>query len=193
MSSGIEKLKEMVSSIQAISSNDYIGEVDKVCVELLDLSTDMRKAYLDTGHELCADAQTTLLELARHLRAVGKAISDTLESSVIASAIAFRDLETSPIKDGCNDHPIYNRSVRDYVWGLTNGVCVYCGTRLTRDNADKSRSNWFCIEHVVPTSAGGPNHIKNYVPSCLSCNSSKHSSHVIEFIDARMRGGSADA
>lgn len=48
--------------------------------------------------------------------------------------------------------------------------CVYCGTLLT----DKTRT----VDHVVPRSHGGMDHISNYLLACLACNESKGESSV---------------
>jgi len=64
-------------------------------------------------------------------------------------------------------------AVREAVKALTEGLCAYCDAELGED--------WH-IEHVVPKSAGGPDTLANYVPSCKSCNSAKHALHVLEFI-----------
>lgn len=49
--------------------------------------------------------------------------------------------------------------------------CTYCGaqTKMT-------------VDHVVPLSRGGSNHIENIAPACLSCNSRKRDRTVEEFM-----------
>lgn len=51
------------------------------------------------------------------------------------------------------------------VMGSNGWRCIYCDTSLTKSNRS--------IDHVVPLSLGGPHHVSNLVPSCISCNSSK--------------------
>jgi hypothetical protein len=43
--------------------------------------------------------------------------------------------------------------------------CAYCGDFLTMDTAT--------IDHVIPTSRGGPDELVNTVLSCLPCNAQK--------------------
>jgi len=76
------------------------------------------------------------------------------------------------------------------------GTQAYCATDWTAEFAGKTASalcdtqlvesggeqDQFCIEHVVPSSMGGPHHLVNYVPSCRSCNNSKGDRHVLYFI-----------
>lgn len=51
-----------------------------------------------------------------------------------------------------------------------NFSCAYCG----------AVNNLTC-DHVVPLSKGGRNIIDNVVPACLSCNSSKNATDVVEW------------
>lgn len=48
------------------------------------------------------------------------------------------------------------------LWHETDGHCVYCDRRSGGQDATK--------DHLVPKSRGGPNHVRNYVPACKSCN-----------------------
>lgn len=70
--------------------------------------------------------------------------------------------------------------VREKVLSLTDGKCAYCNSEITRGKADGLPE--FVIEHVVPKSCGGPDHMANYVPACSKCNSQKASGHVLDFI-----------
>ena len=45
---------------------------------------------------------------------------------------------------------------------IFRNVCVYCG-----------KAKQLGPDHVVPISKGGSNYIKNILPACISCNSSK--------------------
>ena len=78
-------------------------------------------------------------------------------------------------------HPLSDASVRAKVWALTDGHCAYCGNQLEPDKSN-GHAVAFCVEHVVPRAAGGPDNIANYVPSCLGCNSVKGDRHVLTFI-----------
>lgn len=48
--------------------------------------------------------------------------------------------------------------------------CAYCGS-----------SALLTCDHIIPLSKGGRNIISNIVPACLSCNSSKNASDIIEW------------
>lgn len=90
-------------------------------------------------------------------------------------------------------HNITDPGVRAEVWRLTGGKCSYCGIELAGDG-DGNGPNSFCVEHVVPSSYGGPNNLRNYVPSCRTCNTSKGDKNVLLFINANLarRMGQAD-
>ena len=47
---------------------------------------------------------------------------------------------------------------------LDGKVCTYCG----------SDDDHMCVDHVTPMAKGGPNTRDNLVPSCRTCNASKH-------------------
>lgn len=81
-----------------------------------------------------------------------------------------------------NAHPINDPAVRASVWALTNGKCTYCDGVIYRDGQAPSIEQRFVVEHVVPTSMGGPDNLANYVPACMSCNSSKGDRHVLTLI-----------
>lgn len=72
-----------------------------------------------------------------------------------------------------------NPDIRRQVLAMTEGTCAYCSVPLV-DGGQGSDS--FVVEHVVPASCGGPDHISNYVPACSACNVRKRDGHVIDFI-----------
>lgn len=101
----------------------------------------------------------------------------------VAEKVTTRVLQLEEIARGKGEiHPLHHSETREAVWKLTGGYCAYCDGPLEPNGKDGSS---FCIEHVVPRSAGGPDNLANYVPSCHSCNSSKNGSHVIDFINRR--------
>lgn len=57
---------------------------------------------------------------------------------------------------------IAKKSVRNEVFALYGKVCLACGSK-----------NNITIDHVIPVSKNGINHISNYQPLCKSCNSKK--------------------
>lgn len=72
------------------------------------------------------------------------------------------------LQDGRNE---WSGAIREYVKEKEKpGVCIYCGAagKLT-------------LEHILPTSRGGPDNADNAVMVCGSCNSSKGSKRLYEW------------
>jgi len=90
----------------------------------------------------------------------------------------------------CDCHPKHTPDVRKQVFDLTGGRCAYCDCVLEPEG-NGARS--FIVEHVVPTSCGGPDNLANYVPACGACNSAKSSEHVLTFIKRRFSFGAQKA
>lgn len=76
-------------------------------------------------------------------------------------------------------------AARDNGW-----MCMYCYRSLDPEHAGMYMSVRYtiagkpylwgafhedgpCVDHIVPVSRGGPEHIDNYVLSCRACNSRK--------------------
>lgn len=55
-----------------------------------------------------------------------------------------------------------------------NWKCFYCGCKINSKTVTE--------DHIKPISRGGTDYIENIVPACQSCNSSKHTKTVNEFI-----------
>ncbi len=87
------------------------------------------------------------------------------------------------------EHSISNPEVRETVWNLTEGLCFHCDIPLIRNGEAEQladRSNVFHVDHLVPKSLGGPDHLANYVPSCERCNVSKGTRSYAEFKASRV-------
>lgn len=52
-------------------------------------------------------------------------------------------------------------SMRKKVWEKTGGRCHFCGKGL--------RGRWV-VDHIRPVKRNGPSELKNYLPSCSTCN-----------------------
>jgi CRISPR/Cas system Type II protein with McrA/HNH and RuvC-like nuclease domain len=50
------------------------------------------------------------------------------------------------------------------IWKFFNSECAYCGKPLNKVQKQGH------IDHLFPSSLGGPNHISNRVLSCATCN-----------------------
>lgn len=87
--------------------------------------------------------------------------------------------KTHPEKDAQDRHrrrPKINADEGDFTseqWRLLcvkyNYTCLCCHTK-----AEDTPEGTMTIDHVIPLSKGGSNHISNIQPLCRSCNSKKH-------------------
>ena len=54
---------------------------------------------------------------------------------------------------------------RKEVWKKTNGLCAHCGRKVSE--------RYKTIDHFIPKIEGGTNDMKNLIPLCKHCNTSK--------------------
>lgn len=154
----------------------------------------VRHAIKMAAHH-CTDEYSTscLDEALKHLSYLEDALvgdADAAESRhwstrKMADQVKVVFQQELEVKREAEKHQLNDPAVREAVWNLTNGKCAYCDGALKPFRRD-GESDGFCIEHVVPKSAGGPDNIANYVPACLGCNSSKGAEHVLLFIQRKV-------
>lgn len=60
------------------------------------------------------------------------------------------------------------------IFDKKDGHCNYCVKKLAWRNYGNpdGRGGWE-VDHSIPRSKGGTNHLNNLVPSCINCNRSK--------------------
>ena len=73
------------------------------------------------------------------------------------------------IGTGYQQGPLYDATLREFVFSKTNGRCSYCGAKATE------------IDHIVPRANGGTNNTYNLTPVCRSCNEKKSNLSLKEF------------
>lgn len=73
------------------------------------------------------------------------------------------------------------------IYQKTDGYCHICHKKLALTNHGKhgARGAWH-IEHSIPKSKGGTDHLNNLFPACISCNLEKGTVHTRT---ARTRNG----
>lgn len=71
------------------------------------------------------------------------------------------------------------------IFDKTDGDCTYCEKQLAWSNYGQPgyRSAWE-VDHSVPMSRGGTDHLNNLVPACLDCNREKSDMTGQEFRNA---------
>ena len=60
--------------------------------------------------------------------------------------------------------PSPTKEDEERIWKFFNSECAYCGKPLSKLQKQGH------IDHLFPSSLGGPNHISNRVLSCATCN-----------------------
>lgn len=116
------------------------------------------------------------LEFAQHYA--------NLEKRVVVAEAASQSVQAR-----LREHATNNPSVREEVYNSTGGLCFYCETQLIDasagpvDGLDQDRM--FHVDHIVPKTHGGPDHLCNYVPACAKCNSSKTDRPFAQFVKRR--------
>jgi len=68
----------------------------------------------------------------------------------------------------------FNEEQLRKIYDRTSGYCHLCGKKLSFKNYGKygTHAPWE-VEHSIPRSKGGSNHMNNLYPSCISCNKQK--------------------
>ncbi len=73
--------------------------------------------------------------------------------------------------------PNPSRADIDRIWEYFRSECVYCGKRLDRKRKEGH------IDHLIPITLNGPNHVSNRVLSCGDCNAEeKRDRFWVEFL-----------
>ncbi len=84
------------------------------------------------------------------------------------------------------EHRLHHEHVRERVWAMTGGKCFYCHVELLKDSTcEGNPRHVFEVDHLVPKSLGGPDHLANFVPACAGCNGEKSNKPFVEFYMAR--------
>lgn len=127
---------------------------------------------------------TELRELfgALLLMAAGALVNEEHKKS--AAEIEIEEI-TQRLKEHAASHP----KIRQAVWEITDGHCFYCRIALIReiDAVQSDIDRLYHIDHLVPKSVGGPDHLFNYVPSCRACNLKKRANAPAQFLRAARR------
>ena len=61
---------------------------------------------------------------------------------------------------------------RKILYELCGGCCPNCGRQL-QNRRSKEQDSYMTIDHIVPKSYAGSNHLSNLQPLCRKCNMKK--------------------
>lgn len=73
-------------------------------------------------------------------------------------------------------HSTTNKLVRAYIYVKYKGICNICKRQHNKKLANTRPYKYFSafeIDHIVPYSRGGRNHVDNYQLLCKDCNKKK--------------------
>ncbi len=68
----------------------------------------------------------------------------------------------------------FDEEVLSSIFDKNEGYCYHCSKKLVRNKYGNlhSRGGWE-VDHSIPTSKGGTDHLNNLLPSCIPCNRTK--------------------
>lgn len=184
----IQELRKVRHEIMGASLDISNVAVDEDNVPIYNAANELQTTAADKLHGIYVDmlfAQEVGLKQEKVFQAKIAELESQLQAAEIRTASAEQNEAAirRKMEERLAEHNPANPDVRSRVLALTDGKCAYCGCEISSIPGDGRET--FIVEHVVPKSAGGPDHLHNYVPACLPCNSSKHAAHVIDFIRKR--------
>lgn len=139
---------------------------------------------LETVQNSVAGCQKDLNAIREGFIRIWNIAAKSLDEALKKLAIAEQRLVVA--EQRTKEHALHNAEVRETVWRITDGKCFYCDVDLLRCIGDEpDRSRCFHVDHLVPKSSGGPDHLSNYVPACERCNISKGAKSYVEFVACR--------
>ena len=69
---------------------------------------------------------------------------------------------------------VYSNERLERIYEKTNGYCYHCEKKLVwRNYGVKDGKGGWEVDHSIPKSKGGTDHLNNLVPSCIPCNRNK--------------------
>ena len=114
----------------------------------------------------------TWLDRLHKLVAVDTIIVETLQFDI--QRLANPDIRGVEYQQG----PLYQTTLRAFVYHRDGGKCQYCGKGPGKDNP-------LTLDHIVPKSAGGTDRTDNIVAACRRCNYAKGDLPVEQFLSRR--------
>ncbi len=68
----------------------------------------------------------------------------------------------------------YTDDELNYIYDKTHGYCWHCGKKVSFSNYGRpGEIGAWEVDHSIPVSRGGTDHLNNLFPSCVECNRSK--------------------
>ena len=118
------------------------------------------------------DNAMTWIDRLQKLVAVDRIIVETLQFDI--QRLANPHIQGIEYQQG----PLYQTTLRAFVYHRDDGKCQYCGKRSGKDNP-------LTLDHIVPKATGGTNRPDNIVAACRRCNQAKGDLPVEQFLSRR--------
>ena len=115
---------------------------------------------------------TTWIDRLLKLVAVDCIIVETLQFDI--QRLANPDIRGVAYQQG----PLFQTTLRAFVYHRDGGKCQYCGKRPGKDNP-------LTLDHIVPRAAGGTDRPDNITTACRRCNLAKADQPVEQFLSRR--------
>jgi len=187
MSNGAQDAIESVQATVDSAAHRISQDVLKIARWLMTFRVELKTLRGGTGelrarNDIVDRALQLMVRSIDQIESVAHELDDDLigdlagASGSLEALLASTRSNARPVEHAIND-PV----VRQQVLALTGGKCTYCEATLSEAPVEGQSVKLF-VEHVIPSSKGGPNHLVNYVPSCGSCNSAKGDRHVLHFV-----------
>ena len=120
------------------------------------------------------DNTLTWISRLQRLVAIDQTLVETLKFDI-------QKLQNPHIRGkGYQQGPLYQTTLKAYVFDRDGNKCRYCGKKPTRENP-------LTKDHVVPIARSGPDRHDNIVAACRQCNMAKGSQAVEEFLKTRKK------
>ena len=114
----------------------------------------------------------TWITRLQELVAVDVVVVETMQFDI--QRLANPDIRGVEYQQG----PLYQNTLRGFVYHRDGGKCQYCGKRPGKDNP-------LTLDHIVPRAAGGTDRPDNITTACRRCNIAKGDQPVEQFLSRR--------
>lgn len=190
-----DKASDRILSIERLSgiATGQANELYRLRASFCAEAVDRHGWSIDPDHldEMCSgdaahsshmlDLSQRVNNLAHDIAHQAQALSDELAE--VVAKVRQLEAELRRAQARVKEHPANDPDVRLKVYQMTSGRCFYCETELSLDGMTPGAE--FNVDHIMPRSSGGPDHMMNYVPACGPCNVSKNAAHLVDFIKRR--------
>lgn len=193
MQSSHDNLRQLQPGLATVFGEllDATSAADEMRSELITAQTGLKHrtveciTSINTSADRVADQHSSHLTTAlMRLQETNNALDDA--ANQIKEIEQTRDRATERLQE-ITGRGYIDAATRQMIFELGGGHCFYCDHRLVINGPEPSDGSARCmhIDHIVPKTAGGPDHFTNLIPACGPCNIAKGNSPYLTFIRSR--------